>query len=116
MSTPTLRPNIRHEPIRTPLARSPPAWARPRKAPIISGSSASRLSPTCLLDLVSGLIIVVQLAGADHATVKAALGQSARRHPSCCADLSGIMHMRLGMQTIIEDYVHGEGRKIACSC
>ncbi|MGI9462666.1 MAG: succinate dehydrogenase, hydrophobic membrane anchor protein [Aestuariivirgaceae bacterium] len=60
------------------------------------------------------LAIVISLIGADHATVAARLG-----HPLIVIVMLGFIlsitwHMRLGMQVVIEDYVHGEGRKIAC--
>ncbi len=55
---------------------------------------------------------LIPLAGADHATVKAALRSPLLTLPLLLFVLSGMMHMRLGMQTIIEDYVRSEGRKL----
>jgi len=59
------------------------------------------------------VFIVVSLAGADHATVKAALKSPLVSLPILLLVVSAMIHMRLGMQTIIEDYVHNEGPKIA---
>jgi len=56
--------------------------------------------------------LVVPLVGADHARVKAALSSPLVALPLLLLILSAMIHMRLGMQTIIEDYVHGEGAKI----
>jgi succinate dehydrogenase / fumarate reductase, membrane anchor subunit len=62
---------------------------------------------------IAFIIIVVSLQGADHARMTATLA-----HPLVAILLllfvvSGVIHMRLGMQVIIEDYVHAEGAKIA---
>ena len=56
--------------------------------------------------------LVVSLTGADYATVKHQLGNPLIALGLLALVLSGAIHMRLGMQTIIEDYVHGEGLKI----
>ena len=56
--------------------------------------------------------LVASLAGADHATVKARLADPLVALPLLLLIVSGMIHMRLGMQVIIEDYVHGEGSKI----
>lgn len=56
--------------------------------------------------------LVARYAGADHATVKAALAQPWNALPLLLLVLSGTAHMRIGMQVIIEDYVHTEGLKI----
>ena len=56
--------------------------------------------------------LVATVAGADYASVRVLL-----RNPFIAMGLllligSGVLHMRLGMQVIIEDYVHGEGAKL----
>ena len=56
--------------------------------------------------------LLIKLGGADHATVKRALAKPQIAIPLLLLVLSGVIHMRLGMQTIIEDYVHSEGRKV----
>ena len=73
-----------------------------------------RLTAVANIVLVSFLIwLVMKLAGADYATVKRTLAKPQIAIPLLLLVLSGIIHMRLGMQTIIEDYVHSEGRKLA---
>jgi succinate dehydrogenase / fumarate reductase membrane anchor subunit len=71
---------------------------------------------TAVSNLVLSVIVVwllVSLAGADHGTVVRALKRPEFALPLILLVVSGVIHMRLGMQTIIEDYVHGEAAKIA---
>jgi succinate dehydrogenase / fumarate reductase membrane anchor subunit len=72
-----------------------------------------RLTAVANVFLVSFLIwLLATLAGADYATVKRTLGKPQIAIPLLLLVVSGLIHMRLGMQVIIEDYVHSEGRKV----
>lgn len=57
-------------------------------------------------------ILVVNLGG-DHASVAASLGSPLVAIVFLLIIVSAVYHMYLGMQVIIEDYVHHEGVKMA---
>jgi succinate dehydrogenase / fumarate reductase membrane anchor subunit len=56
--------------------------------------------------------IVVTLVGRSHATVLATLSKPLVSVLLIAAVISVAIHMRLGMQIIVEDYVHSEFRKV----
>lgn len=96
--------------IRTPLARARGLGSAK------SGTDHFWLQRiTAVANIVLVVVVLAQiarLAGADYVAVKAALRSPLLSLPLALLVLSGMMHMRLGMQTIIEDYVHAEGNKL----
>ncbi|MBD0414029.1 succinate dehydrogenase, hydrophobic membrane anchor protein [Oryzicola mucosus] len=56
--------------------------------------------------------LLIALSGGDFADVRASLSNPFVGLVLALFMISGLYHMRLGMQVIIEDYIHGEGLKI----
>lgn len=58
--------------------------------------------------------VVIALAGSSHASATAMLGSPWIAILMLLFVLSAAVHMRIGMQVIIEDYVHGDLLKLGC--
>ena len=57
--------------------------------------------------------LIIALSGQSHGDVTATLANPFVALLLLAALLSVLYHMKLGMQVVIEDYVHGEGAKMA---
>ena len=73
-----------------------------------------RLTAVANIPLVLFLVgLLISLNGASYAETRAALSNPFVALMLALALFSMLYHMRLGMQIVIEDYVHGEGTKLA---
>jgi succinate dehydrogenase / fumarate reductase membrane anchor subunit len=63
---------------------------------------------------IAFICLVARLAGADHGQAIAIVSSPLTGILLLLFLLSGLTHMRLGMQVIIEDYIHEEGTKVLC--
>jgi len=73
-----------------------------------------RVSAIALVPLTVWFIVsIVALTGADHATITAWLANPLSAALMLLFLVVGFYHLKLGLQIIIEDYVHSEPLKIA---
>jgi succinate dehydrogenase / fumarate reductase membrane anchor subunit len=56
---------------------------------------------------------LISINEADYATVRSAFANPFVSLMFALVLFSALFHMRLGMQVVIEDYIHGEGTKLA---
>jgi succinate dehydrogenase / fumarate reductase membrane anchor subunit len=62
---------------------------------------------------IGAILIVISLIGHNHAAVVQILGSPLVAIVMLLFIISTLYHMKIGMQVIIEDYVHDEGAKYA---
>jgi succinate dehydrogenase / fumarate reductase, membrane anchor subunit len=101
-----------HAALRTPIARVRGLGSSKEGADHFWKQRVTAISNIFLTCFMVGLL--VKLAGADYAIVKKTVSKPAVSILLLLMVLSGIHHMRIGMQVIIEDYVTSELPKLGC--
>jgi succinate dehydrogenase / fumarate reductase, membrane anchor subunit len=111
MTTPGMPPHMRTPDMRTPLGRVRGYGSAK------SGTGhfiEQRLTALANIPLtIAAVLIVISLIGHNHAAVVQILGSSPVAIIMLLFILSAAYHMKIGMQVIIEDYVHDEAAKYA---
>ena len=75
---------------------------------------AQRLTAVALIPLVIWFVVsVIVLTGAPYAAVAAWLGNPLNATLMVLLIFATFHHAQLGLQVVIEDYVHGEGTRLA---
>jgi succinate dehydrogenase / fumarate reductase, membrane anchor subunit len=75
---------------------------------------AQRITAVALIPLVAWFAIsLIMMSGADYAVVRAWIGSPVVMVLLTLTIVIGLHHGQLGMQEVVEDYVHGEGMKLA---
>ena len=74
-----------------------------------------RLTAIALLPLSIWFVVsMICLAGADHAEVSAWLATPLTAVLMLLFIVATFYHLQLGLQVVIEDYIHGEAAKMTC--
>ncbi|MEP9354274.1 succinate dehydrogenase, hydrophobic membrane anchor protein [Xanthobacter sp. KR7-65] len=103
-------PSHGHSPMRTPLGKVRGLGAAKSGTTDFFKQRVTGLANLILMVFFIG--IVISLAGADYARAHATLGHPFVAVVILLTLLSVTTHMRIGMQVVIEDYVHTEGLKV----
>ena len=75
---------------------------------------AQRMTALALVPLTIWLVAsIIRLAGADHAAMVGWLGAPFNATVMVLLIVATFHHAQLGLQVVLEDYVHNEGLKIA---
>ena len=75
---------------------------------------AQRITALALIPLVAWFAVsLVMMSGADHDIVRAWIGAPLVMVLLILTIAIGLHHGQLGLQVVIEDYVHGDGWKLA---
>ena len=75
---------------------------------------AQRITAVALIPLVAWFAIsLIMMSGADYAVVRAWIASPVVMVLLTLTIVIGLHHGQLGMQEVVEDYVHSEGMKLA---